>query len=122
MGRVQDIGKTWEMPVVEVYGGDLLLGASLLVFSSPPAGVRMGEYIASFFQLILLILSVYSDDCRFPHVMPDGPGPNHQGHFGGRGGGPRPRGGQPSGHAFRVIEEKFAAMAIQEVNFSFIRQ
>ena len=34
---------------MEVYGGDLLLGVSLLVFSSPPAGVRMGEYIASFF-------------------------------------------------------------------------
>ena len=49
--------------------------------------------------------------------MPDGPGPHHHpGHFAGRGGGPRPRGGPPSGHAFRVIEEKFAALAVQEVN------
>ena len=63
---------------------------------------------------------MFSDDCRFPHVMPsDGPGPhNQQGHSAGRGG-PRPRGGPPSGHAFRVIEEKFAAMAVQEVNLFF---
>jgi hypothetical protein len=50
--------------------------------------------------------------------MPDGAGSHHQGHFPARGGGAR-RGGPPNGHAFRVIEEKFAAMAVQEVNFSY---
>lgn len=46
--------------------------------------------------------------------MPDAPGSHSHGHFSARGGGPRPRGGPPNGHAFKVIEEKFAAMAVQQ--------
>ncbi|PIL31708.1 transporter [Ganoderma sinense ZZ0214-1] len=48
------------------------------------------------------------DDCRFPHVLPDGPGNHHPSHFSARGG-HRPR---PPFHANGVaaLEEKFAVM------------
>ncbi|KAI1789760.1 hypothetical protein LXA43DRAFT_892167 [Ganoderma leucocontextum] len=48
------------------------------------------------------------DDCRFPHVLPDGPGNHYPSHFSARGG-HRPR---PPFHANGVamLEEKFAAM------------
>ncbi|KAH9898152.1 hypothetical protein C8Q73DRAFT_744230 [Cubamyces lactineus] len=53
------------------------------------------------------------DDCRFPHVLPDGPGNHHhQPHFGPRGG-HRPR---PPFHAngMAALEDKFAAMTTQD--------
>ncbi|RPD81882.1 hypothetical protein L226DRAFT_541496 [Lentinus tigrinus ALCF2SS1-7] len=48
------------------------------------------------------------DDCRFPHVLPDGSGNHHTSHFSARGG-HRPR---PPFHAngMATLEEKFAAM------------
>lgn len=64
---------------------------------------------------------ISSDDCRFPHVMPDGnaalPG-HHAPYFAGRGGGPRqPRGhGQPNGNGNgNGLEEKFNNMNIRDV-------
>ncbi|KAI9060548.1 hypothetical protein FKP32DRAFT_1613539 [Trametes sanguinea] len=53
------------------------------------------------------------DDCRFPHVLPDGPvGHHHPPHFAPRGG-HRPR---PPFHAngMAALEDKFAAMSTQD--------
>lgn len=63
---------------------------------------------------IVSLTPFYSDECRFPHVMPDGPASHHQNHFGSRGGVPRPR--TSNNHPFKVIEEKFGAMTLQEVS------
>lgn len=51
------------------------------------------------------------DDCRFPHVMPEGSGPHHGPHPPGRGG-IRPRNGNSNGYA--TINEKFAGMTVRE--------
>ncbi|GBE77794.1 predicted protein [Sparassis crispa] len=54
------------------------------------------------------------DECRFPHVLPDGAAPHHPPHYSARGG-HRPRGpphAHPNGSA--TIEEKFSAMAVQD--------
>jgi hypothetical protein len=55
----------------------------------------------------------FSDDCRFPHVMPDGPGP----YFTARGGGPRqPRGhSQSNNNGSSGLEENFNNMNIRDV-------
>ncbi|KAF7981162.1 hypothetical protein HWV62_34931 [Athelia sp. TMB] len=59
------------------------------------------------------------DDCRFPHVLSDGPAGHHpNAAFAGRGGAPRAR-GPPNGNgngngAFKAMEDKFAALAVQE--------
>ncbi|TBU34666.1 hypothetical protein BD311DRAFT_802246 [Dichomitus squalens] len=52
------------------------------------------------------------DDCRFPHILPEGPGGHHAPHFSVRGG-HRPR---PPYYANGVatLEEKFAAMTTQD--------
>ncbi|KZP25404.1 hypothetical protein FIBSPDRAFT_1041544 [Athelia psychrophila] len=55
------------------------------------------------------------DDCRFPHVITEGAVGNHPVPFVSRGGAPRPRGGPPNGNgAFKAMEDKFAALAVQE--------
>ncbi|KAL4241632.1 hypothetical protein ABKN59_000806 [Abortiporus biennis] len=52
------------------------------------------------------------DDCRFPHVMPDGSAPHHLPHFASRGG-HRPR---PGTHlnGIAAVEDKLATMNIQD--------
>ncbi|KAI0830559.1 hypothetical protein BC628DRAFT_1416101 [Trametes gibbosa] len=52
------------------------------------------------------------DECRFPHVLPDGPTGHHSPHFAPRGG-PRPR--PPfHNHGMAVLEDKFAALSTQD--------
>ncbi|EGO04845.1 hypothetical protein SERLA73DRAFT_118646 [Serpula lacrymans var. lacrymans S7.3] len=57
------------------------------------------------------------DDCRFPHVLPDGPNVHHPSNFAGRG--PR-RGGAPNG--FPPIEEKNSNTSAREVQETAHRQ
>ncbi|KII94153.1 hypothetical protein PLICRDRAFT_50137 [Plicaturopsis crispa FD-325 SS-3] len=52
------------------------------------------------------------DECRFPHVIPEGPGPHHQAPFASRGP-PRPR-APPNGNGYATIEEKLSTMAIKD--------
>lgn len=110
--------KAWAMLVAEAFAVVLLAGVSLPAFSSQLAGAKTGQCITSS-QLVHFANGLYRDECRFPHVMPEGPLPHHSGQFPSRGGS-RGRGGHNNNgsHHFKVIEEKFAAMALQEVFFS----
>lgn len=75
--------------------------------------------MCTFVQVLLYSIYAYffhSDECRFPHVMPDGPVPHHQNHLGSRSGISRPR--PSNNHPFKVIEEKFGAMTLQEVSIT----
>lgn len=67
-----------------------------------------------FFNIVLPIFS--SDECRFPHVLPDGSGTHQVPYFSGRGG-PRPRhvNGNGNGNGFHVINEKLAGMTVRDV-------
>lgn len=60
------------------------------------------------------LIEFNSDECRFPHVLPDAPAPSHLPHFAPRGG-HRPR---PSFHAANVnaIEENLSTMTVQDVS------
>ncbi|KDQ63344.1 hypothetical protein JAAARDRAFT_121021 [Jaapia argillacea MUCL 33604] len=60
------------------------------------------------------------DECRFPHVMPDGPLPQQPPYFpGGRGGHHhRPR-GPPHVNGVAAIEEKMADMTVRDVSTSY---
>lgn len=86
----------------------------------------MQERVSELFRYVgnhkpLSVNVVCRDDCRFPHVMPEGSAPHYQGNFPTRGGGPRPR-GISNGNTYKMIEEKFAAMAVQEVKQSYTMQ
>ena len=57
----------------------------------------------------------FSDECRFPHILPDGPGAHHPHphHFSNRGGHrPRP---VPHANGITAIEDKFATLNVHEV-------
>ncbi|TFK36906.1 hypothetical protein BDQ12DRAFT_686069 [Crucibulum laeve] len=62
------------------------------------------------------------DECRFPHVLTDGPSPHHPPFFAGRGGhgGPRPRPhingniNAPQANGFSPIEEKLNTLTISD--------
>lgn len=58
--------------------------------------------------------------------MPDGPVGHHPGPYAARGAGPRARApshvnGNANGNAFKVIEEKFAALAVEVSQISLAR-
>lgn len=69
----------------------------------------------------LLIKILYSNDCRFPHVLTDNttmptPSPLPP----SRGGGPRPR-GQVNGHnGFATVDNKLGAMSIRDVSVTLL--
>lgn len=72
------------------------------------------EYSRS--DYLFSVLGITSDDCRFPHVTPDGSGSHHVPYYGGRGA-LRPR--QANGNGFPAIEEKIANLSIREVGTPF---
>jgi len=68
---------------------------------------------------LLLLFPSESDDCRFPHVLPDNSGP-HQQFVGGRGGAPRSRPHVNGSNGIGTIEEKMSGMTLRDVSrYSF---
>jgi hypothetical protein len=79
-----------------------------------PAGkCKNGLVYHSFVSIIFSLTFCDSDDCRFPHVTPEGPIPHH-GYFSGRGSGSRPR-GHINGNGFGAIDEKLGGTSIRDV-------
>ena len=67
----------------------------------------MGASCALFAEMAL---TMNRDDCRFPHVLPDGSGPGMHARVGPR---PRPH---SFGNGLNGIEERMGAMQLREVS------
>jgi hypothetical protein len=92
-----------------------------LASSSQLEGAKMGEHLLRISLSKCLNEILYSNDCRFPHVLTDNttmstPSPLPP----TRGSGPRPR-GQANGHnGFSTIETKLGAMSIRDVSVTLL--
>lgn len=90
------------------------------VSSSQLEGAKMGKHLLRI-SLSKLNEILYSNDCRFPHVLSDNtttPTPSQLPPT--RGGGPRPR-GQANGHSgFPTVEAKLGAMSIRDVSVALL--
>lgn len=92
--------------------------ASRLACSSPPEDVGTGIYFLLTYAFLCPNSRIcFSDECRFPHILPDGPGAHHP-HphpFSNRGG----HRSRPPSHAngITAIEDKFATLNVHEVTF-----
>jgi hypothetical protein len=73
--------------------------------------VRMSVSAETFF--LNSVVFVHSDDCRFPHVIPEGATSQPPSNFSGRSG-QRPR-AHANGNGIGTIEEKFAGMTVRDV-------
>jgi hypothetical protein len=69
----------------------------------------MGRSFPMSFNLFLFPTSFYSDDCRFPHILPEGTASHPSTYFSGRGG-LRSRGNNTNGNGNGTIEEKLAGL------------
>ena len=72
----------------------------------------MGASCALFAEKALIVIR---DDCRFPHVLPDGSGPGMHARVGPR---PRPH---SFGNGLNGIEERMGAMQLREVSDFYMR-
>ena len=96
-------------------GGHLseALAANPLVYSSLQEDVGMGKSSTGGVRIEVTDRILYSDDCRFPHVLPENQAPHNAPFFGARGGHrPRPA---PHMNGFAAVEEKLAALSVQDV-------
>jgi hypothetical protein len=107
--------------VVDTFAGALLLAENRRACSSLPGGVKMGMHHSQFLlsppDQSVLIVNIPSDECRFPHIMPENNGSAPSSYFSGRSG-PRPRGNHANGNGYGAIEEKLANMTVKDVRVS----
>lgn len=92
------------------------VAANLLVFSSLREDVKTGKCISETLSVTIFFNIHNSDDCRFPHILTDGPGTHNPPHFSGRSGGARPRGDHTNTNGFGTIEEKLGGVTLRDVS------
>ena len=81
----------------------------------------MGKHLLRVLLSKCLNEILYSNDCRFPHVLTDNttmPTPSPLPPT--RGGGPRPRGQANGHHGFPTVENKLGAMSIRDVSVTLL--
>lgn len=99
-------------------GGAPSIVANRLAYSILRDAVKTGKPLYARFS-VLNLMSFLSDECRFPHVLPDGSGNQQNTPFYPNRNGARTRGNN-AGNGFTAIDEKLANLNIRDVCWELI--